>query len=253
MAHLHPSLEGSRIPASLRRSAHRAAIIGSAPAVPPSILSATDASLSGPVMHPPLRPAPPSSPSSPPPAQRPGSPPLLALAGVEIGSGGPSRAGGRGDRLRRAESRWRVWRSASVVCARLTTSMPYRRKWRSCFFSPRVAAHNPLLLTLLPRPPSIIPFSPPRGGLDTRPYLLTLLPSAPRSAPSRPLPLDLFSYFKLVWSDLNCVSAQVSGGSTSSWQGPPPERGCQARHRRRPFHHHGLHGMPLDLLHLFRA
>ncbi|XP_035819145.1 uncharacterized protein [Zea mays] len=81
-------------------------------------------------MHPPLRPAPPSSPSSPPPAQRPGSPPLLALAGVEIGSGGPSRAGGRGDRLRRAESRWRVWRSASVVCARLTTSMPYRRKWR---------------------------------------------------------------------------------------------------------------------------
>lgn len=23
---------------------------------------------------------------------------------------------------------------------------------------------------------------------------------------------------------------------------PPVERGCQARHRRRPFHHHGLHG-----------
>ena len=74
-------------------------------------------------------------------------------------------------------SRWQAWRSASVVCARLTTSMPYRRKLRSCFFSPRVAAHHPLLLTLLPRPPSVIPFSPPRGGLDPRPYLLTLLPS----------------------------------------------------------------------------
>jgi hypothetical protein len=163
----------------------------------------------------------------------------------------PSRASGRGDRLRRAESRWRVWRSASVVCARLTTSMPYRRKWRSCFFSPRVAAHHPLLLTLLPRPPPGIPAPPPpppRGGLDPRPYLLTLLPSAPRSTPLHPLPLDLFSYFKLVWSDLNCVSAQVLGGSASSWQGPPLERGCQARHRRRPFHHHGLHGIPLDLL-----
>lgn len=94
MARLHPSLEGPEIPASLRRSAPRAAIIGSAPAMPPSILSATDAFLSGPVMHPPLRPAPPSSPSSPPAPSHP--PPdwqmwrlapagRVALAGVEIG------------------------------------------------------------------------------------------------------------------------------------------------------------------------
>jgi hypothetical protein len=252
MAHLHPSLEGSRIPASLRRSAPRAAIIGSAPAVPPSILSATDASLSGPVMHPPLRPAPPSSPSSPP------------RTAAQIPT--PSRAGGRGDRLRWAESRWRAWRSAPAgrvalagveigfrgLCEiddadALQAKMEVMLLLPSCGSPSSPSSHTP------PPPAVRHPLLPPRGGLDPRPYLLTLLLSAPRSAPSHPLPLNLFSYFKLVWSDLNCVSAQVSGGSASSWQDPPPERGCQARHRRRPFHHHGLHGMPLDLLHLFRA
>ena len=36
-------------------------------------------------------------------------------------------------------------------------------------------------------------------------------------------------------------------------QGRAPERGCRAGRRQRPLHHHGLHGMRLDLLRLFRA
>jgi hypothetical protein len=36
-------------------------------------------------------------------------------------------------------------------------------------------------------------------------------------------------------------------------QGRPAERGCRARRRQRPLHHHGLHGTRLDLMPPFRA
>jgi hypothetical protein len=93
-------------------------------------------------------------------------------------------------------------------------------------------------------PPMFLGRSPPstRRQHCHPPLCSAIRPIAPSS------PRSLFGYFKLVWFDLNCASAQVSGGLVGSLPGSPPERGCQARHRRRPFHHHGLHGMPLDLL-----
>jgi hypothetical protein len=73
----------------------------------------------------------------------------------------------------------------------------------------------------------------------------------------------LFLLLELVRSDLSCAFSlrlrprprllRLRKDRQARGQGRPPERGCRARRRQRPLHHHGLHGTRLDLLRLFRA
>jgi hypothetical protein len=93
-------------------------------------------------------------------------------------------------------------------------------------------------------PPMFLGRSPPSTRRqDRHPPLCSAIrpiaPSSPRSL--RLLQVGLVRSKLCVCSGFGRISGLVA-------RVPPVERGCQARHRRRPFHHHGLHGMPLDLL-----
>lgn len=98
------------------------------------------------------------------------------------------------------------------------------------------------------------------GSLDLL-WMQARLRSESTVSLSPPPHATLFPLLELVRSDLSCAFSlrlrprplRLRKDRQARGQGRPPERGCRARRRQRPLHHHGLHGTRLDLLRLFRA